>query len=33
MGESTGCEETGTAEMASWDQANRPQKLGFGLEK
>jgi hypothetical protein len=33
MGESTGWEETETAEMSSWDQANRRQKLGFGLEK
>jgi hypothetical protein len=33
MGESTGWEETGMAEMSSWDQANRRQKLGFGLEK
>jgi hypothetical protein len=32
MGESTGWEETGMAEMSSWDQANI-QKLGFGLEK
>ncbi len=33
MGESTGWEETGMAEMCSWDQANIQQKLGFGLEK
>ncbi len=33
MEESTGSEETGTAEMFSWDQANRRQKMGFGLEK
>jgi hypothetical protein len=32
MGESTGWEETGMAEMSNWDQANRRQKLGFGLE-
>ncbi len=33
MGEITGWEETGMAEMSSWDQANRRQKLGFGLDK
>jgi hypothetical protein len=33
MEESTGLQETGTAEMSSWDQANRREKLGFGLEK
>ncbi len=33
MGESTGWEETVMAEISSWDQANRRQKLGFGLEK
>ncbi len=29
MGESTGWEETGTAEMSSWDQANRRKNLGL----